>query len=252
LTGNVIWYRACSPFTVSGSVVVASDAVLSIEPGVEVRFASGKGLQVDGVLVARGTDTQPITFTSSSGTSAAGDWQFISFTDSSVDATFDGSGNYVGGSVLQYCQVQYGGGSGASGMIQLTAAAPWIDHCVIKNSAQRGVWASGVSGLRLTNNTISDNVSTDTGGGVYLSGAAVIDGNTISGNRGAGYYGGGGIHAAGGPSTVSNNVISDNRSTSWSGGAGIHVASGSVTISGNTISGNTATSGGNGMTGGGV
>ena len=46
------WKLADSPFQVTGNVVVSSGVTLTIEPGVTVKFDSGKALQIRGELVA--------------------------------------------------------------------------------------------------------------------------------------------------------------------------------------------------------
>ena len=59
ISTNDTWRRACSPYVISGNVMVGTGATLTIEPGVEVRFAEGTVLQVNGTLIARGTSEHP-------------------------------------------------------------------------------------------------------------------------------------------------------------------------------------------------
>ena len=91
-----------SPFQVTGNVVVSSGVTLTIEPGVTVKFDSGKALQIRGELVAQGTSGSPITFTSSASSPAAGDWVRLSFLCPATGASLDGSENYVSGSILEH------------------------------------------------------------------------------------------------------------------------------------------------------
>jgi hypothetical protein len=66
--GNSTWSLAGSPYDVCGStgVTVPAGVTLTIDPGVTVQFAGPASTQmtVQGALVAGGTVTQPITFTS--------------------------------------------------------------------------------------------------------------------------------------------------------------------------------------------
>ncbi|UPU37185.1 right-handed parallel beta-helix repeat-containing protein [Geomonas paludis] len=63
---------------VQGAVTVAAQATLTVEPGTVVRFKKSEGrnatLLVQGRIVAAGTKEDPVRFTSSFATSAAGDW----------------------------------------------------------------------------------------------------------------------------------------------------------------------------------
>jgi hypothetical protein len=72
------------------------------EPGVTVKFDSGKALQIRGELVAQGASGSPITFTSSASSPAAGDWVRLSFLSTATGASLDGSENYVSGSILEH------------------------------------------------------------------------------------------------------------------------------------------------------
>jgi len=83
-------------------VVVSSGVTLTIEPGVTVKFDSGKALQIRGELVAQGTSVSPITFISSASSPAAGDWVHLSFLSSATSAFLDGIDNYVFGSILEH------------------------------------------------------------------------------------------------------------------------------------------------------
>jgi len=82
---NTTWNLAGSPYLVSGSIVVFPNRTLTIEPGVEVivsadyTFNTGNFiyLEVRGSLVANGTSTAPIVFTSSDTTTGFFNWEGI-------------------------------------------------------------------------------------------------------------------------------------------------------------------------------
>ena len=88
--------------------------MLTIEPGSELRFASGVRLRVgdgnDGVLDAQGTSTDPITFTSLD-TASPVFWRGIDF------------GQGSGGSVLDWVLVSYGGSGADTGNVNFRSGS---------------------------------------------------------------------------------------------------------------------------------
>lgn len=95
VTANTTWELAHSPYVVDSAVVLESDVVLTIEPGVQVLIADGEiGIAVTaGQLICNGTAQSPIRFTSLTppaewygGADGAlgfvtGDWSEISHTE---------------------------------------------------------------------------------------------------------------------------------------------------------------------------
>lgn len=90
LTENRTWRRLDSPYIIAGDVRVRSGAVLTVEPGVEVRFTQRNlvpdsqggeipSLLVQGALYAVGTEQQPIVFTSAEKAPRIGSWGGLHF-----------------------------------------------------------------------------------------------------------------------------------------------------------------------------
>ena len=82
-------YRTGSPYLVTDHLVVVQGISLTIEPGVELQFASGKHLEVRGVLIAQGTEGDSISFTTQ-GIEGKGIWNgIVILNDQAANATFD-------------------------------------------------------------------------------------------------------------------------------------------------------------------
>lgn len=279
IVSDTTWTLANSPYVVTSSVQVMTGVTLTIQAGVMVKFNTGKVLQTDGTLVARGTAGQPITFTSNNANPANGDWGNIYFADSSVDATFDASGNYLGGSVLQYCIVEYGG-SGVQTAIYAPSAAPFIDHCTVRNNAKGGILIAGSAGKpavvsnntiinnsayngggiyagfsTVAYNTVSNNSAIEYGGGIYARNNSTVIGNTVISNTvtGTGYYGtgcGGGISVE--SSTVNSNTVISNSAKGSQTACGGGISANVSTVSNNTVNNNSASGGSYYSDGGGI
>ncbi len=82
---NTTWTLAGSPYTVTGSIVVFPDRTLTIEPGCEIIFTADNTfnignfiyLEIRGTLIALGTDSNKIKFTSSDTTDGFYNWNGI-------------------------------------------------------------------------------------------------------------------------------------------------------------------------------
>ena len=106
ISSNTTWTLANSPYIVTGNILINQNVTLTIEAGVNVQFDSDKVFQVKGELIAQGTNTSKITFTSNASNPTAGDWASIQFLEETTDATFSGS-SYTSGSIMEYCIVEY-------------------------------------------------------------------------------------------------------------------------------------------------
>ncbi|NLF10217.1 MAG: DUF11 domain-containing protein [Anaerolineaceae bacterium] len=199
---DTTWGLAGSPYLVTADVTVDDGAILTIAPGVVVRFAAGTGLHVaNGQLQATGTAAQAIVFGPDSSSPAPGFWDGISF------ATATGGSTPLG--VLGYCEISYAG----TGIRMEDSDNHVIDHCRLHHNGDGGDMGTGGAvhsigdWLTFTNNEVWDNEV-----GLHLRKAfhSSITGNHIHDNAGYGI----GFMAAGATggesSTVSDNVIERN------------------------------------------
>ncbi len=162
---TVTWINQNVPYILNGNHYVGSDggASLTIEPGTVLKFTSGASLYVgygtnkSGNIIADGEPGNMITFTSGAaeGFEAPGDWDGIFF--------YDGTG---GGTVLDYCVVEYGGGyTSNSGNLSIRndiTGVPTISNCMIENSGAYGIYVGNNASPTLIDNSFANNASGDT------------------------------------------------------------------------------------------
>jgi PKD repeat protein len=178
ITSNETWVEGIHIIT---DDVYVDDCVLTIEPGAVIKFNQGTGLyfgfngNASGTtLIANGTSSKPITFTSSAAVKAPGDWAFIGFYDGTSFSTS-----------MQYCTVEYGGGYTSNyGSIYLEEVHVNIDHCTVQYSEFYGITLnSGAWFGSFTNNTLKDIGSYPIGiHGNYVH--TIGSGNTITTSKG--------------------------------------------------------------------
>jgi parallel beta-helix repeat protein len=244
IESDTTWTAANSPYILTSSVLVSSGVTLIIEPGVIVKFDSAQEIQIDGQLIARGNATAPIIFTSNQSSPASGDWINILFTDTSVDATYNVGGNYVSGSIMQYCTMEYGGGGTHTPILKITSSSPFIDHCIVTNSAYGGIYVDRGS-PKISNCNFSDNLGGYSGGIYTYDSTVTISNCNISNNSAGGEGVGGGIYTYDSTMTISNCNISNN--SAGGDGGGIYTYDSTMTISNCNISNNSAGGDGGGI-----
>lgn len=99
---NTIWTRANAPYIITRDISVRDGVILTIEPGVTVRFNPGTDMTVNGALIATGTANLPISFSSNADNPGPGAWGGITINNSRI--------GYM--STLSYCDIAYGGSGG--------------------------------------------------------------------------------------------------------------------------------------------
>jgi hypothetical protein len=206
---DTVWTLVDSPFVISKDVTIFSNATLTIERGVEVRFGGDFSLIVNGRLIANGTQDEMITFTSNKDQTAPGDWNTIE-----IDGTQP--------SQLTYCSIKYAktGVTIENGNVEIRSSTisdstsaisitgnnqVTIQNNTIRSNAQ-GILLNGtVSGININQNivlsntqsgihlnldaysnlAILNNVLSTNGNGFLISGLATTDitNNSISYNN---------------------------------------------------------------------
>jgi len=249
-----VWEAAGSPYLIDETVTIPDDSTLVIEPGVVVEFQGYYAIQVQGRLLAVGTESDSILFTVNDTTgfgqadTSLGAWNGIRFTDTPVDNDT---------SRLTHCCLQFSkavgpvwhiNAGGAISMLQFGKVV--ITDCLIRNnsSGSRTDHLPIGGGLYLfksdavISNNIFMNNRAHSGGAVFMDDSdPVFNGNVISGNRAVN---GGGIGMGGSCSpTFSNDLIMNNTAESHGGGMLFHETS-VVTCNSVTVTNNKAVWGG--------
>ena len=191
--GNTNWLPSKSPYIAVRNVEVPSGATLTIEPGVEVRFA-GHSFIVRGTLIAQGTTDAPIRITSKETESpAAQDWGLMQFERPSSR------------SILKHVVIEYGHG------LFFNGAAPEIAHCTIRyHRKERGgaIYAYGCKPI-IRDSVITNNIADSEGGGIRTAECEpLIIRNTIAHNSAR--FDGGGISTDYAAAQIEDNTICHN------------------------------------------
>jgi parallel beta-helix repeat protein len=185
ITSDTTWYAADSPHVIVGNVTVQAGVTLTLEPGVDVQFNSGRYISTYGTLTAVGTSGTGILFTKSGAS--------------------DGNGLYFynpGRGTFDYCTMEYC----YYGISSSTTDTISVSHSTLQNGAY-GVYSTA-SIISISNSTIQ-NYSY----GVYATGGAVqLTSTTLAGNTSYGFYGSGVA-----PTLLDVNNVFENN------GAGIYV-----------------------------
>ena len=199
---STTWSASNGPYIVIDDILLQEGSTLTIEAGTTVKFLADKKFQIKGTLVARGTSSSKITFTSNETSPSAGDWKYIQFYDESTDASFSGT-TYTGGSILEYCIVEYGQNS-----VNINSASPYLHQSEFRYSSSTGI-SGGGSTIRINNCDIHHNAK-----GISISSGSnsIIDYNIIRDNS---PNGGGSVNANFSYNTIKNNTLSNSKQGSF-------------------------------------
>ncbi len=169
LPGFRVWSEPT--YTIMCDVTIPAGSSLTIDPGVEVRFATSGvyALTVYGQLSVEGTAANPVTFTSAATNPTAGKWESIFF-ESGSSGTFD------------HAVILYGGNN--SPAVSAQNASLVVLNSAISTSAHHGLEAIDTT-MTLDNNSFEHNA----GDGVVVErttgvGAPVITNNSFTHNDG--------------------------------------------------------------------
>ncbi len=159
--------------------VIGSKVTLTLQPGVTIIFSQGVGLAFSGdqVLIASGTQAEPILFTGAS--AERGYWKGI---------TFDGTSNV---SRLDYATVEYAGSTisdADAAAVKLTADSRGVrlavTHTTLRQSQGWGLWLAASAGVsEFSSNVLTENAlgpaSVDSEVVGVLDPASIYTGNDV-------------------------------------------------------------------------
>ena len=160
ISENTTWTLSKSPYVVSQDVEIAGGTILTIEPGVEVRFEGNRSLTVNGSLHAVGTNDSYITFTSNRLTQRPGDWETIKFAGSNNESLS-----------IENCIIEYA----EQAIAVESSAKAIIKYSKIMNNSVSGIHVVGESNLNVKGNTIRSNENGISSAGDASSGIKVLD-----------------------------------------------------------------------------
>ncbi len=194
ITGNRTWTHEKSPYLVTMHIEVEVNASLTIEPGVAVKFSRPCFLKICGTLVAKGTASRPVVFTSEK--KAPGAWEGIKFHESKGDT------------ILQHCVVEYAEeGIRADNVrdLQLRCCRianneigislshcrnVTIENCGIQKNKTRAIFLINSDSIEIRNNLISGHVTQkpslincNRGEGIQFSGNLIKDNSAVNSKR---------------------------------------------------------------------
>ena len=120
ISTNTTWTEANSPYRLHGDVVLDGNVRLTIQPGVEVRMASGASFTLrKGYLQAVGTATKPIIITSDEAQPKPGDWRQWRLT----------SGTNSAQTMLDYVEISWGSG------LVIEGSSPTLNNLTVQNNS---------------------------------------------------------------------------------------------------------------------
>jgi len=278
ITQDTTWTASGNPWIITPDPMalnpltelqIGSAVTLTIEPGVIVEIDGPISLKVLGTLIARGTADNPITVRPRQ---ATGRWVSIEFASNNATAAVFNNNVYQSGSILEYVNLETGGGptlsrppdfpsAPANGVLYLNGGRPYINQVHISDCAASGIYVLNAAGyLKIENSTIVNchDTSANKAGGITVvdslssTGTIIEIRNTnVTNNSTSSPNHAGGVHIERvTTATLVGNTIAGNITPQLGGGMFLFDLAGvetNYTVQGNTIAGNIADNSGGGI-----
>ena len=196
-------------YIITGYIGVTSGKILTMQPGVRILDSGSHNINVEGILRAIGTETDPIIFTApkdaeyGNGNGATYDWYGITvadtgeFTGDYIKIRYAGGGRSYGDKgnaidtdgklTLTNSEVSNTYGTGINIYIQGTQDVT-VENCIIRDSLRNGIYIGryGTGSVSIKGNSVTSNANLPIA--VYLDGLGSsifggISGNEFSGNK---------------------------------------------------------------------
>lgn len=236
ISSNTVWDKYMQ---IDGDVTINDNVTLTVEPGVRIHFNGYYKFDVQGTVIAEGTETDSIKFTAHPDVP----WNRIFFDNTStandsskfVHCLIENSdgvnylSNYNGGAFtiinydkihLEHCVLQNNIAQ-TSGAIYLYNSSIKIKNCIIQNNEATEYYAGAIGAREnstplISNCIIKDNIANGGGGAVYLNntGIANLKNCLIVNNQSDA---GGAIYIAASSPNIINCTIVENYATEAGG-----------------------------------
>jgi parallel beta-helix repeat protein len=204
IDSNATWTLDNSPYIVVENTLVEQQVTLTIQPGVIIKFDQGVYMKIKGNLIADGTESELITFTSNKKSPSLGDWYNLRFESTSKDSKFN------------YCNIEYSIEGIYGENINLN-----ITNSRFSYNERYAIY------LESSNSNISNNIFLNNDQAIWIqTGNSQVNNNYFTKND-DGLI----AHESGGEINISNNIFIDN-------GCGISCTGNSVQIVNNIIENN--------------
>jgi PKD repeat protein len=151
VTTNLTWPKYAFPYTILSHSGVGSDegCMLTLTPGTVIKVTNGQfgvgGVYTKGGLIANGTATEPIIFTSIANSEQTKNWTHLRLSE-----------NTMQGTVINHCIIENGGLVPDQGGIYIASSVPTISNTIVRNSVDYGIVTYKATPT-LTNITYSNN-----------------------------------------------------------------------------------------------
>lgn len=157
ITDDWTWIDHDVPYIIWTSPVLTDGNSLELSPGVELRFNAGIMFEISGQFIANGQAGNQITFTANQAVPTPGYWDRLYFYNADP------------GSMLNYCDVSYGGSISSNVDIRACADNVSITNTSVTNGLNDGIYIRETSNPQIINSSIMNNAKI----GINISGACI-------------------------------------------------------------------------------